>query len=135
VWITPHSTERFSSLIGSDDQVGTFVLFEGRPCGGESDAAIVSAAWDFDSINSRYKMYLSILSSFPGHQLKSAADAKDLRDWAAKENQAWKAAVSMDPLLPKSLLPRGYLGQKAWKKRVSTLAKAGQLITEYRIIY
>jgi len=40
-----------------------------------------------------------------------------LRDWIRQEWQAWLAAVSVDPLLPKSLLPSGYLGQEVWKRR------------------
>jgi DNA-binding transcriptional regulator PaaX len=75
----------------------------------------VSAAWDFDRINSAYNIYLRRSRKLPPTGLAPKEEAEALLRWVTCEHEAWKAAVSIDPLLPSSLLPGGYRGRKAWK--------------------
>ena len=44
------------------------------------------------------------------------------------EREAWLDAVSGDPLLPRPLLPNGYLGERVWKQRQAFFAKAAGVI-------
>jgi len=49
------------------------------------------------------------------------------------ERHTWFEAISKDPLLPAPLLPPGYLGRDAWRKRVQVLAKAGEQLSAFRL--
>ena len=134
VWVTPDPLgEERQVLGGSKINVESLILLEARPCAGESDAEIVTGAWDFERINRRYASYLKILNDRPGGVLRNDAAAKTLMRWAATEREAWLDAVTNDPLLPARILPSSYLGQQAWRRRVEVLRDAGrQLPTFHR---
>lgn len=125
VWITPDPLDEEAQLMrGEKIDVESLILFEARPCAGESHAEIVGGAWDFDRINERYRSHLKILADKPNAKLENKAQALALRRWAEGERAAWKEAVDSDPLLPRRLLPPGYLGQRAWQRRIDVLRKA-----------
>ncbi len=120
VWITPDSAAHIRSLVkGSEVQADAFLVIEGRPAAGESDAEIVMAAWDFIAINRRYSNYLNFL------QTGRPSDSQ-LIEWSRRETALWKAAIGMDPLLPKRLLPENYLGVKALQARKHLLGELAQ---------
>jgi phenylacetic acid degradation operon negative regulatory protein len=129
VWITPNTMhgER-EVLAGGEVNVESLLLLEARPCAGETDAEIVAAAWDFERLNARYARHLQVLDGRPAAPLRDARAAQALQRWAAEEREAWLAAVTVDPLLPERLLPPGYLGCQAWRRRVEELGRAGQQI-------
>jgi len=131
VWITPDPLGTLMepwAAAGQDvESLGTF---EARPCSGESNAAIVAGAWSFDRINALYAKCLTILEQLPGQRPLTRNAAGPLRRWARTEREAWLDAVSGDPLLPRPLLPNGYLGERVWQQRRETLAQAHNLIGE-----
>jgi len=131
VWIQPDPLEAERRILGKGKiNVESLLLLEARPCAGESDAEIVSGAWDFERINRRYTRHLKVLGDRPVDPLRSNAAAKGLLRWAAVEREAWLDAVTNDPLLPGRILPSEYRGQQAWRRRVEVLRDAGrQLIT------
>jgi phenylacetic acid degradation operon negative regulatory protein len=133
VWVTPDPMrgER-EVLAGGEINVESLLLLEARPCSGESDAQIVTGAWDFEAINRRYGRHLKLLEQRPNVALDNGAAAKALQRWAAEERTAWQAAVEMDPLLPKRLLPADYLGCRAWQRRKEVLRQAGQQLQNFR---
>jgi len=132
VWITPNLVEEERRiLVGGKINVESLILLEARPCAGESDTEIVAGAWDFERINRRYVRHLKILDERPGGALRNEAAAKALLCWAAAERQAWLDAVSNDPLLPERILPSGYLGQQAWRRRVEVLRDAGRQLRAF----
>lgn len=120
LWITPDPIDRErlaqSSAIPS---VELIIVMQGRPAGGESDAAVVQGAWDFDAVNEGYRRCQAWLKQAPA----AGAGFDTLRDWARAERAAWMHAVHQDPFLPASLLPRGYLGQRTWEQHRVTLAR------------
>jgi Phenylacetic acid-responsive transcriptional repressor len=125
VWITPDPLKQERELLaGAKTDVTSLFILEGKPCAGESNTEIISAAWDFERINLGYSRHLQILARQPEGSINDATSAKSLHQWAAEEREAWLSAVSSDPLLPKRLLPDGYLGTEAWRKRVAVLARA-----------
>lgn len=125
VWITPDPLdEERERLADAKTDVRSLILLEGRPCADESDAEIVISAWDFERINKGYARHVEILTRRPQGSLNDQALAKALHHWATEEREAWLSAISCDPLLPKRLLPAGYLGCDAWQRRVSVLAEA-----------
>ena len=132
VWITPDPLTKERQILGGGKiNVESLLLLEARPCAGESDAEIVTGAWDFERINSRYTRHLKILNDRPVGALLNDAAAKSLRRWAAMELEAWLEAVTNDPLLPGRILPSDYLGQQAWRRRVEVLREAGRQLRTY----
>ena len=126
VWITPDSlAEERHILVGGKINVKSLILLEARPCAGESDAEIVTGAWDFDRINHRYDRHLKILGERPDGTLRNKLAAKVLLRWAAVERGAWLDGVTNDPLLPQRILPSDYLGQQAWRRRIEVSGKLG----------
>ena len=127
VWVSPDPLEEERKILGGAKvDVGSLLLLDARPCAGESDAEIVTVAWDFERINSRYARQLKILSERPTGALKNEAAAKALHRWVKAECGAWLDAVTNDPLLPERILPDGYLGQRAWQRRIEVLREAGR---------
>jgi phenylacetic acid degradation operon negative regulatory protein len=127
VWISPDAlSEQRSILAGSEADPGALILLEAHPCAGETNEQIVNAAWDFASINRGYAKYLEALNTQPG------SGAKELRRWAGEERAAWEAAVSVDPLLPDSLLPQDYLGKEAWLRRATVLERAAKQLRSFK---
>jgi len=132
VWITPDPLEDERKILGGAKiNVESLLLLEARPCAGESDAEIVSGAWNFEGINRRYARHLNVLGERPGGPLRNDATAKALLRWAAVERQAWLEAVTNDPLLPGRILPSDYLGQQAWRRRVEVLRDAGRQMNTF----
>jgi len=118
VWVSPDPLRDPAAVADRNSNVTSFILVESRPCAGETDAAIVNAAWDWAHINQLYRKYLRILDQFPKAEPRTDSAAKTLRAWAVEERDALLAAVTEDPLLPQRLLPEGYLGENAWRSRV-----------------
>ena len=134
VWISPHSLSEERRVLGDDTiNVKSLLLLEARFCGGESNADIVTSAWDFDRLASQYARHLSILDKRPTVPLQTPSAAKTLLHWAAAERKAWLEAVTSDPFLPGRLLPRGYLGQQAWKRRIEVLREAGKQLRTFKL--
>jgi len=125
VWITPDPLGPLMkpwSGVGRD--VESLITLEAQPCLGESTADIVAGAWNFEPINTLYAKCLTALEQFPRQRPLTRKLAAPLRRWARSEREAWLQAVSNDPLLPRALLPKDYLGERVWKKRQRLLAKA-----------
>jgi phenylacetic acid degradation operon negative regulatory protein len=134
VWITPDSLATERQILGDGNvNVESLLLLEARPCAGESDLDIVMGAWDFENINRCYARHLKILGDRPTGTLRSETAAKTLLRWAAAEREAWLNAVNSDPLLPERILPDGYLGQQAWRRRMEVLREAGQQLRAFKL--
>jgi phenylacetic acid degradation operon negative regulatory protein len=125
VWITPHSLkEECKDAAGFPAKAKSLVFLQATLCGGEKNEQIVRAAWNFGRINELYTEYLGILRQRPGQALADQAVAKAFQAWAAEERQAWLAALTADPLLPKTLLPSDYQGCDAWAERKKIMKQA-----------
>ena len=123
VWLRPMPVPELASLLG---ELGTpsdsVALFEGQPSS-SPHSAVVRAAWDFDAINAGYSQYIAFAA--PG--LPENVSRSKALVWAENEGQLWRDAVQRDPLLPNALLPRGYLGKRAWSHRRRLLRHAAPL--------
>lgn len=119
LWITPRSYRSWSVELEERKVDPRRVIFwEGKPLGGLHSSDYVAKAWDFGRINERYAAYLEFLNT-------SEEDRKArFEDWHAKESVLWTAAFSADPFLPAELLPVGYLGREAWRRRKETFVDA-----------
>jgi DNA-binding transcriptional regulator PaaX len=132
VWITPDALgEERQILAGGQTNVESLILFEGRTCAGESDAQIVASAWDWERIHGRYAAHLGVLEQSPTESLINRAAAQRLMEWAAAEREAWLTAVQLDPLLPEQILPAGYRGQEAWRRRAEVFSTTQKQLREF----
>ena len=132
-WVSPDPMDEEAELLaGGNINVGSLILLEAHPCAGESNEEIVAGAWDFEEINNRYLHHLNIVGQKPEAAVGSEVAARAMWRWAAEEHETWLSAVNMDPLLPQRILPRGYLGQRAWQRRVEALEKAGRQIRSFK---
>lgn len=133
VWITPDPlADERTILAGGPVNVESLILLEARPCAGESDAEIVSGAWDFVAINQCFARYQAILAQRPKGRLETAAAAKAFHRWLRDEHSAWLEAMALDPLLPACLLPEGYRGQQAWRTRLEVMADAADQMRNFK---
>lgn len=127
VWINPDPLNELGDLLGDDlSSSAKVVMMDARPKfrGAENDADFAVHAWKFDEINRRYQTYLDFADKGIAVKVRPAA----ARTWVGREHTLWSRAVDDDPLLPNELLPRGYLGKKAWQARRRLLKKAGPMI-------
>ena len=133
VWVTPDPMDAEREILaGGKVSVQSLLMLEAKPCAGETDAEIVSAAWDFVRINDEYARYLKLLTERPAGPLRDSVAAKALQLWASEERARWADAMTLDPLLPDRLLPPGYLGRRAWQRRIETLRDAGGQLRTFR---
>ena len=126
VWIGPDSMEEICRGLRSlcpDCSVMTFL--EATTCGGEKTSDVVESAWDFAKINRLYRSHGEHLGQFPSRKRRDSRP--ELLEWASQEKALWQACMVADPLLPRELLPGGYLGEQAWKERLVVLRRAGKL--------
>jgi phenylacetic acid degradation operon negative regulatory protein len=133
VWISPDPlTEQQHALKASSPNAKMLTLLEATTCGGESAEDIVASAWDFNAINARYTDFMNVLEGRPSGAITNLVAANAMRKWASDEHAAWDLAVSIDPLLPQQLLPRDYLGVKAWQARLQSMSHAGKQIRAFK---
>ncbi|MFM8460035.1 MAG: hypothetical protein ACKOB0_14050 [Chthoniobacterales bacterium] len=127
VWVSPHALElERDALRGAAIDVESLILLEARPVAGESDEEIVRGAWDFTEINKRYLAVLKVLEARPKQPVTTSSAAQRLKEWASQERAAWIHAMAADPLLPRQIWPRGYLGERAWQKRLKEFRSAAR---------
>ena len=124
-WIAPDSLESLASELRSlAVDAANLVLLDVTPCGGESSADIVRAAWDFKRIDEAWQHLEAHLAAIPDGPKPLSQEG--MGGWIAKERTLLQRCFRLDPLLPKELLPATYQGITIWKKRrriLSQLAK------------
>jgi phenylacetic acid degradation operon negative regulatory protein len=123
VWIRPHPvSDLVSTLEWFRDNPESFAVFEARQVAGGSDASLVAGAWDIEKLNARYREYLETLNELSA-SLSQARLPGQVPLLLGKERLAYAMPLMMDPLLPKCLWPRGYLGETARKHREQFLER------------
>lgn len=115
LWISPDPVpELVEAAVEAGMDRASVMVFTGNPAGGQDAQSLVLRAWDFQAIHAAYEAYLALGRQVPANN-DLAEDGP--RALARRERSLWRAVMQMDPLLPRELLPRGYLGEKAWSLR------------------
>ncbi len=123
VWILPDPLPEVRDIIGKERiHPKTMTVIEGTLAGTKSPREIAAVGWDFHSINAAYGSYIEFTARFR-RKLSCQPPLEDLRAILRNERNCWLKAVQVDPLLPESVIPKGYLGVKAWRERQKFLAK------------
>ncbi|MCC5841048.1 MAG: hypothetical protein JJT96_13105 [Opitutales bacterium] len=118
LWISPRPVPEDTRIFehpGSD--CSHLILLEAESRGQKVDRQMVRSAYPFSRINELYREHIALLREGPPRE----RDAEALLEWSTRENNAWLEAIGDDPLLPAELLPKDYLGRKAWEQRKRVL--------------
>lgn len=129
VWLSPDPIDQVLREVPGDRiSADGLVFIEGRPTGGERDADLVNAAWDWSRLDKAYAAYRKILQLRPGS--RRAARSSEGRRWLETELRAWREIEHLDPFLPEILWPQGYPGRAVWRLRLEALQAAGTTLAE-----
>lgn len=111
VWIWPHDVQGIlEEIVEAEGVPECFCGFESQRLFLCTDPEIVASAWDFVEITRRQRAYQQgRAASF--RQVKTADRLARLAALAREEVLAYEHAFSLDPLLPRELLPEGYQGE------------------------
>ncbi len=113
VWISPRPIDNLARFLRkSRSGLRSFTLMEASLLPGQTDREIADAAWGFKRINKRYADYLQALEKWSSPKCEMS-----LESILIEERKLWGDAVQTDPLLPECLLPQGYRGMEAYRKR------------------
>lgn len=124
-WISPDPLDDLAlELHPLTANVANLVLLDAVPCGGESPAQVVRAAWDFNRIDEAWSHLDAHLEAAPTRA--TAATPQQLGRWVAKERQLLQRCFYQDPFLPSALLPSSYPGMTIWKRRRHRLRQLAQ---------
>jgi len=125
-WLTPDPLGEIAlQLRPLAVNAAMLVLLDAVPCGGESAADMVAAAWDFRKINEAWQGLTDHLVAAP--QDLVTVPKQHVARWVAKEHNLLQRCLRIDPLLPKQLLPSNYQGIATWQMRRRILAKIAKL--------
>ncbi|MDQ8183388.1 PaaX family transcriptional regulator C-terminal domain-containing protein [Pelagicoccus sp. SDUM812005] len=117
LWLSARPYEDWSQQIAAMDIEPSSVIFiEGKPLGLLSDESIVQHSWPWEDLHTRYQRYLNYVAENP--PASQAGDpSASLANWFKKESTLWSSAIEIDPLLPRELHPKNYLGPSGWETR------------------
>ena len=124
-WISPDPLDDLAvKLRPLAVDVANLVLLDAVPCGGESPAQVVRAAWDFKRIAEAWNQLDAHLDAAP--TCAEAVSRLQLVRWATKERLLLQRCFYQDPLLPSALLPSAYPGMTIWNRRRYRLRQLAQ---------
>jgi len=115
VWISPRDIRPdYADLATATAVDDVAVLFEARIVPGHTPRQVVEQAWDFETLAEGHRWYLqaarSAMKALPAHTGSRAGALA----FAREELAAYRSVMAADPLLPRSLWPPGYLGERVW---------------------
>jgi DNA-binding transcriptional regulator PaaX len=111
VWIWPHDAQSLlTEIIEVEGVPECFCGFQANKLFLCTNAEVVMSAWDFVEITRRQRGYLSHRPATI-QQMKATENVARLAALAREEWVAYEHAMARDPLLPATLLPRGYQGE------------------------
>jgi DNA-binding transcriptional regulator PaaX len=106
----------------------SLTVIEGAPAPPDTNEGIVQSAWDFALINRNYEAAIELTTA--GRRFVRGGKPVEMRNWLADERTVWMEAIMNDPLLPEVLLPKDYLGQKAFRERQTTFSILSGALTK-----
>lgn len=127
VWIAPFVPPAFDRHVAEEDpDCAQLLILLADSKGSRIDKKIVAAAWDFDKIEERYREAIAVMDQFEA--VANTGSGVELSGWMGEMRLAWRAILTLDPLLPAELLPTGYSGRDAWRRHRAIFAEAARRI-------
>jgi phenylacetic acid degradation operon negative regulatory protein len=124
VWISPDPVDELTvGLKGFREDAAAFTLLECRCAPGFANGALVQGAWPFDRIHHGYDAYRQFAATNLKRLRNEQLPPRELIHLLRAERSLWTEPFTLDPLLPRSLWPTGYEGDKAWADRSELLGR------------
>ena len=118
VWIWPHSLEAIlKEIVDAEGVPECFCGFTARELFLCTTEEVVASAWDWKRIGHRQEEYLHH-PSLSGDPTAAIRDLGRLAALARCERWLYQSAFSLDPLLPRSLWPKGYRGAEVQQRHL-----------------
>jgi len=115
VWVSARDIRpEYDDLMRTVDIQFDYFLFEAKTVLGQGPESVVNAAWNWDRIDRIQFRYLETYEHNAGVVRTGKLSAAELKTVAQDEIRAYLSAMEEDPLLPRELLPVGYLGTKVY---------------------
>jgi len=124
VWITPRDIRpEYDDLESAASIHSVSYLLESRTVLHQETQELVLDAWNFNKLHELQSRYLSVYSSNLEWLKDEPYDEDALMPLLYQESEAYIQCMRTDPLLPKELLPKEYLGRKVFNLH-NTLRKS-----------
>lgn len=118
VWITPRDIRpEYDDLDRAASIKTVAYLLESRTVLHQDQQEMVTHAWDFRRLNDRQARYLEVFGDNLKQVKKRPHSEEELMELLYQESEAYILAMQDDPLLPKELHPKEYLGPQIWALR------------------
>ena len=112
VWVSPTDIRPdYDDLEKAAGLGGYAFLFESRTVLGRSAMDLVFQAWNFDRIGTIQALYRDVFEENLRRLREKKPTKRELFEIARRELDAYLSAMKHDPLLPRELWPRDYLGE------------------------
>ena len=114
VWITPFDIRpEFDDLVKGASVDAFAYLFESKTVLGLPNRRVVDDAWNFDRVLQIQSHYCSVMEENRARLADGKVGEEDLASLIRLSLEGLHSAFSEDPLLPKTLWPPGYEGERA----------------------
>ncbi len=118
VWVSPDPVPMIETAAKKAGFSPSNVLvFTGSVTDGLAPKQVVAKAWNINEINKRHRRYRDFAEESENQVRGKAVSPERLAEMLAEDHRLWWRSMRLDPLLPKSLMPRQYEGVRAWKSR------------------
>ncbi len=116
VWVSARDVRpEYADLVRTTGFGLSTHLVEARTTIGCSDESMVRLSWDWSRMGERHRWYLDNAGELAEPLRRNRFTDAECRRLAREEMNAYVLAMEMDPLLPATLLPDGYLGRQVFK--------------------
>lgn len=113
VWVTPVDIRpEYADLDLAAAVDSVAFLFEARTVLGHGNQSVVQEAWNFDRINRVHELYIHFANENLTLLDSETPSDSSVMQLLRMNNLAYAQAMSIDPLLPKELLPKDYEGMR-----------------------
>lgn len=113
VWVTPWDVRpEYADLDSAAAVDSVAFLFEARTVLGHGNQSVIREAWNFDRIDQTHETYIHFARENLALLDSETSSEASIMQLLRMNNLAYAQSMSIDPLLPKELLPREYKGVK-----------------------
>ena len=120
VWVTPRDIRpEYDDLLKALDIQYDSYLFDARTVLGRKAQDIVGDAWNFREIQRHQSWFVEKCSSQVRRIQSQALSQREIEQLAREEVFSYLSVMEKDPLLPRTLWPKGYRGESAYEHHLA----------------
>jgi DNA-binding transcriptional regulator PaaX len=134
VWVTPFDVRpAYDDLDRGASVDSVAFLFEARTVLGHGNQSVVQEAWDFKRLETIQDFYLHNIEENLTRLSGSDPSRSALIQLLRQDNLAYAQAMSFDPLLPKELHPKNYLGVSVHKQHETLVSAIMEALQSHHV--